>query len=220
MTIKTGGAKMRISRCNYWCFLVLAASMLLMSCGGSGSSSPSASIQTNKWQLDGNGYVQFLTNDPQYYNYSFWNSYTQTNETQMTTVTATVKKQSGSLNGGYGIIFCYQDSDNYYRILIDADGHYNVVAKVAGVYSAIIPWTPSQHLKSGVGVENVIGVSQLGPNNFSVNFNGTQETLFNDGNFTGGRAGFSASVNVQAAENFPNTPEDLRFKLSSPLAYP
>jgi len=212
---------MCFSKCNYWYFLVLAVCMLLMSCGsGSDSSSPSASIQTNKWQLDGNGYVQLLTNDAQYYDYNFWNSYTQTNETQMTTVTATVKKQSGSLNGGYGIIFCYQDSNNFYRLLIDADGHYSVVARVGGIYSGIIPWTPSQHLNSGVGVENMIGVSQLSSNNFSVNLNGTQETLFNDGNFTGGRAGFSASVNVQAAENFPNTPEDMRFKLSSPLAYP
>lgn len=212
---------MRISKYNYWYFLVLAACMLLMSCGSGGdSSSPSASIQTSEWQLDGNGYVQFLTNDAQYYNYNFWVSYTQTNETQMTTVTATVKKQSGSLNGGYGIIFCYQDSNNFYRLLIDADGHYSVIARTGGVYSVIIPWTSSQHLSSGVGVDNVISVHQLSPNNFSVNFNGTQEVLFNDANFTGGKAGFSASVNVQANENFPNTPEDLRFKLSSPAVYP
>jgi hypothetical protein len=140
----------------------------------------------------------------------------------MTTVTATVKKQSGSLYSGYGIVFCHQDSNNYYRLLIDAAGQYSIVSIVAGTHYAIIPWTtaPSVHLNSGVGVANVISVTQQSPNNFSVNFNGTQEANFSDGNFTGGKAGFFASVDVQTGENFPDTPEDVRFQLSSPVAYP
>jgi hypothetical protein len=219
MAIKTRGVEMRILKCSYWHLLVLASCMLLMSCGGGGDSS-STPIQTTQWQLDGNGAVQFSTNDAQYYNYSFWNSYAQTYDMPLTTVAATVKKQSGSVNGGYGIIFCYLDNSNYYRLLIDANAHYSVVAKVGGVYSGILAWATAQHLKSGLGVENVIGVSQLSPGLFAINFNGAQETTFTNPNFSGGRSGFIAGVNVQASENFPNTPEDVRFKLSLPLAYP
>ena len=205
----------------YGLWLVSLVCILLISCGhSSNQSNPSTSIQTIRWQLDGNGFVQFSTNDPQLYHYIFWNAYTQSNEVEMTTVTATVKKQSGSLFGGYGIVFCYQDVNNFYRLLIDAAGHYNVYSKVSGTYSAIIPWTPSTHLNNGVGVENVISVTQQSPNNFIVNFNGVQETLFGDGNFTGGKAGFCAYIDDQADENFPNTPADIRFKLTAPVAYP
>jgi C-terminal processing protease CtpA/Prc len=204
-------------------FLVTALCMLLISCGGGGgSSNPPPSVQTIKWQADGSGAVQFLTNDAQYYKYIFWSTYTGTNEAQMTTVTATVKKQSGSLYGGFGIVFCYQDSNNFYHLLIDSAGHYSVYTKVAGTYYAIIPWTTvsSAHLNSGFGVENVISVVQQSPNSFSVIFNGIQEVVFSAGNFTGGVAGFCASVADQAGENFPAVPEDIRFKLSSPIVYP
>jgi hypothetical protein len=222
--IKTGAIKMRFLNRIYSIGLVFATCMLLISCGKSSDdpAAPSTSIQTIKWQLDGNGSVQFLTNDAQYYKYLFWNTYTQTNESLMSTVTATVEKQSGCLYSGYGIIFCYQDNNNFYRLLIDAAGQYSVYSRVGGNYSAIIPWTttPSAHLNSGVGVANVISVTQQSPNNFSVNFNGTQETLFSDGTFTGGKAGFCMYIGDQTGENFPNTPEDIRFKLSSPVAYP
>ena len=137
--------------------LVSAACLFLFSCGGGSdavSSAPSTSIQTIKWQLDNNGYVQFFTSDAQYYGYGFWNTYTQTNETQMTTVTATVKKESGCPQSGYGIVFCYQDNNNYYRLLIDTAGHYTVQAKVGGTSSVIIPWmAPQSAIIYGVGVQ-------------------------------------------------------------------
>lgn len=202
--------------------LVPVVCMLIFSCGQeSDTSISSTNVQTIKWQLDGNGSVQFLTNDTQFYDYTFWNTYTQTNEIQMTTVTATAMKTSGCLNGGYGIVFCYHDSNNFYRLLIDATGQYSVYARVGGTYSVIVPWAPAHTalLYSGVGVTNVISVTQQSPNNFSVIFNGTHETTFSDGNFTGGTAGFSVGIN-QTGENFPNTPVDVRFKLSSPVSYP
>ena len=204
--------------------LVSAVCMLLMSCGqgGGDSSSPAATVQTIKWQADGNGFVQFLTNDAQYYQYGFWYMPSKSYETQMTTVSATVKKESGSLYSGYGIVFCYQDTNNFYRLVIDAAGHYVVHAKVAGTLTSIIPWSPTYtaQINSGLGAANVISVVQQSPGNFSVLFNGTQETTFSDSNFTGGWAGFYASIAYQAHESFPNTPEDIRFELNSPIVYP
>lgn len=210
-------------RCSVLLFVSVLC-MLLMSCGGGGDPAPSppVTVQTIKWQADGNGFAQFLTNDAQYYQYGFWSTKAQTYETQMSTVTATVKKQSGSLYGGYGIVFCHQDANNFYRLLIDAAGQYSVYARIGGNYIAIIPWTlaPSSHLNKGIGVANVISVVQQSPNSFSVIFNGTEETVFNDGNFTGGTAGFYTGICDQANENFPNTPEDIRFQFNAPVTYP
>lgn len=202
--------------------LVSAAFMLLISCGQSSNSpvSNTPSIKTIKWQLDESGFVQFFTNDAQYYNYGFFTTYNQTYALPMTTVTATVKKQSGNADSGYGIVFCSLDSTNLYRLLIVTTGYYMVSAKVGGTYSTIIPWTASANLNSGFGVENVISVVQQSPYYFIILFNGTQETTFSDGNFSGGRAGFSAFITSQANENFPYTPEDVRFKLSLPVTYP
>lgn len=204
-------------------FCVLLVAVLASCGGGSGSSAstPASASQTIKWQLDGNGAVQFLTNDPQWYGYTFWDTYAQTTESQMTTVTATVAKQSGSQTCGYGIIFCYQDTNNFYRLLITASGGYSVYAKVGGTYTAIIPWTQAHTalLNNGFGVANVISVTQQSLHNFSINFNGTQETAFGDLNFTGGNAGFCIGIS-STTENFPSIPEDVRFKLTSPVAYP
>jgi hypothetical protein len=204
----------------YRWLLVLTVSLLLVSCGNSSGSS--ISVQTNRWQLDGNGFVQLLTNDEQYYGRVFVTDFTQTRQTRMDTVTAVVKKQSGSLYGGYGIIFCYGDSSNYYRLLIDAAGQYSVYAKINDVDSAIIPWTvtASPNLKTGVGVENVISVRQITLNNFVIYFNGAQESSFNNTAFSGGTAGFAAYVYTKDLENFPYTAVDVRFKLTSPLSYP
>jgi hypothetical protein len=201
-------------------FCVLLAAVLT-SCGGDGGGSPASTGQTIKWQLDGNGFVKFFTNDPQWIGYTFWDTYTQTNEAQMTTVTATVVKQSGSPTSGYGILFCYQDTNNFYRLLIDANGGYCVYAKVGGTYTAIIPWTQAGTalLNSGFGVANEITVTQQSLNNFSISFNGTQETAFGDANFTGGRSGFCICISP-TSESFPAIPEDARFKLTSPVGYP
>ncbi len=206
----------------YRFLLTSAAFMLLVSCGHSGNNSIILpSIQTIAWQLDGNGFVQYYTNDAQYLGYGFFHAYAQTDESQMSTVTATVKKQSGSLSSGYGIVFCYKDSNNFYRLLITTTGHYCVHAKTGGTYSTIIPWTatPSLHLNVGTGVENEISVTEQTLNHFTVYFNGMFETTFSDANFSGGSAGFYLGVSP-TTENFPYIPEDVRFKLSSPVIYP
>ena len=200
--------------------IVSAAFMLLISCGYSTDNPRTPpKIQTIAWEPDGNGFVQYLTNDAQYYGSSNFITYSQTNEPQMSTVAAVVEKKSGSPSSSYGIVFCLQDNDNLYLLLITTNGYYCVYEKVGGMYSAIIPWTVSPLLKHGVRVENEISVTEQTLNHFTVYFNGSFETTFSDGNFPGGTAGFYASVSP-TTEHFPSTPEDVRCKLSSPVAYP
>lgn len=194
--------------------IVLLSTCYTLACGDD--------VQTVQWQLDGNGYVQFLTNDPLWYGYGYWNTYTQMSEPTMTTVTAAVKKQSGSYYTGYGILFCYQDQDNFHRLLIDAASQYGVHAKVQGVWREIRRWerTPTLNLKSGLGVENLISVTQESPGHFSIRFNGAMETSFTDDAFSGGAAGFYVSIGEKDDESFPDTPEDIRLRMTAPASYP
>jgi hypothetical protein len=106
--------------------------------------------------------------------------------------------------------------------LIDAVGQYSVYARINGIDTAIIPWsiTASPNLNTGVGVENLISVQQVTSGDFVIYFNGIQETTFKDITFSGGTAGFAAYVSTQDEENFPNVAVDVRFKLTSPVAYP
>ncbi|HJV65482.1 MAG TPA: hypothetical protein VJ550_07115 [Geomonas sp.] len=177
--------------------------------------------QTIKWQPDSSGFSQFMTNDTQYYGYGLWYYYTPSYEAQTSTVTAAVMKKSGANNVGYGVIFCYQDTNNFYRVMVDVIGHYTVLSRVAGTTSVIIPWSAPHTaiINTGYNVANVITVTQQSLNNFTVSFNGVQETQFTDPNFTGGYAGFYTSVS-STAENFPAVSEDVRCKLTSPVTYP
>src|ERR1039457_2453108 len=150
--------------------------VILTACGSGSNNNSYPGInfadgpQTIQWQIDGNGFVQFLTNEVQFYNYGFGKTYTETKELQMTTVTASMVKKSGSLNSGHGIIFCTQDSNNFYRLLIDATGYYVVESCVGGTYTTIIPWSKAKTaiLNSGVGVLNKISVMQQSPHIFTV----------------------------------------------------
>lgn len=206
------------------CGKVAAGFVLLLAlagCGSSGGSTVTAT-RTVAWQSDGRGNVAFSTNDPQYYSSGIWAYLNQSYQTQMSTVTADLEKVSGAPGAGFGIIFCYQDSNNFYRVLIDAYGHYTVATKVAGTYTTLVPWGPpyGARLNSGNGVQNEISVTETSPHNFTVSFNGVQETQFSDANFTGGKAGFYAAVSTSSNENFPGVSEDIRFKMLAPVVYP
>jgi hypothetical protein len=195
----------------------------LAACGGGGGGSSAVSIPVatkTVWQADGNGFEQFTTNDSQYYGFSMWQTNNASYEAETTTVTATVKKESGAYNYGYGIVFGYQDSNNFYRLLIDTVGHYTLSVKLAGIYVLLIPWSAptTATINPGFDVANVISVTQQTPHNFTISFNGVQETQFTDGNFSGGVDGFYASMSP--TENFPAAPVDVRFKLTSPVNYP
>jgi hypothetical protein len=188
-------------------------------------------IATITWELDGNGYVQFSTNDPNYYDYAFWIYYNQAHQDPPMTsaVTAIAKKVSGALNYGFGIIFCFQDHDNFFYVLITADGYYDIGERVGGAPSKIVDYTFSGAINTGLGASNTISVTYTsGTNTMAVSINGSQVNTFqpNTGsspfiqNWTGGKAGFICTIGNSSTENFPDTASDVRFKFISPIAYP
>src|SRR4051812_7930985 len=91
---------------------IILSIFLVSLLSGCGKSSPT--YQTIRFENDGNGFNQFYTNDPQYYNHIF--TYTDTDLTDPTSFEVAVKKISGSTIKVYGIVFGYQDIKNFYEI--------------------------------------------------------------------------------------------------------
>ncbi|MBU0494007.1 MAG: immune inhibitor A [Chloroflexi bacterium] len=56
---------------------------------------------------------------------------------------------SGDERNPYGLIFGYQDNDNFYTFMVTAQGNYAVLQKTAGTFRQLQPWTASSVLKQG-----------------------------------------------------------------------
>jgi hypothetical protein len=180
-------------------------------------------VKTIEWEEDESGFRQYYTNDTAKYNNGS-NHLSYYDET-MDTIEMQVKKESGSSNYGFGLNFCYNGYQNRYIILIDTNGHYAILRKLKGATSFNFNdglgwvvnnknWPYNQYLKKGFGALNDIKVVRS-VNTFHVSFNGTEVFSFTDGSFTGGEAGCTLDIGNSNYENFPNTPEDVRYKMIS-----
>jgi hypothetical protein len=191
--------------------------ILLASCS---KPSDEIDIMTIKWQPDGQGYIQFYTNDEQYYGYFFIHVPSGAYESTMSAVEVDAKKISGSSEAGFGVIFCGTDIDNFYKLLISLYGNYRVTKIVSGTQTEIIPWSSSGGtLNANHGVINKIRVQFDGTDTFSIYFNGAFVNSFVDTSFSGGDAGYYVYVS-STYESFPDTPTDIRFKMIHPVEEP
>ena len=206
--------------------LVLTAGVVLLAVSSCTQPTSGPTVQTIKWQSNSSGSaIEFSTNNSSYYNYGFYDPLTQETWQAGTADTATVEKVSGATNVGYGMIFSYQSTGNYYALLIDAQDQYAVFKSVSGTTTNVTGWTPAPSgapLKSGVGATNTISVTQTGTGTYSISFNGKSATTYSDtsgSSFTGGDAGFYAGIGSSSDESFPTTPETIDYTMTSPNPY-
>jgi hypothetical protein len=177
-------------------------------------------INTIFWEPDANGYTQFYTNDSRYLGvdgWTFWKWDDSVTQTPMQHVETQVKKISGSSGMGYGVIFCFQDSNNFFMLAIDTHQNYMIGKVVAGALTGIVDWSLSSNLNPGYDIINKVKVQKTGTHTFTFYFNDQQEDTFTDSNtpfFTGGKYGVVVSISPN--EDFPDTPVDVRFKQLAP----
>ena len=195
-------------------FPLVLSSILLMSCPN-----PTIPVSTIEWEETSDGYLRFCTNDSAYCGYTFW-CWDNTVYTPMTYFEGETVKTSGSASYGYGFLFCRQDSNNFYYVLISVNGGYYIGKRVGGSWSMIVDWSHPGYLNQGFGRSNTIRVTKTGDNSFSLSINGHQVRVFSDTSFDGGQYGFYASVGDAGAENFPATSMDVKFRLTYPEAVP
>lgn len=214
MDTMRGKRRMYVARTARGSVFAVLATLLLFSCG------PDPSYTLIEWLPDGDGFVQYSTNDPHFYNTIHYDPRTEEAQNPVTTVTATVKKVSGSSVDGFGIVFCYQDDNNYCLLLITTEQKYVVWEVVGGTWTAKHSWDDSVYLNTGMGAVNDIGVTQNPIGTFTVTFNTHDVTFFSGSSFTDGKAGPCVGIGSYSNEHFPDIAEDVRFKMTAPVVYP
>lgn len=132
-------------------------------------------------------------------------------------LTVQVYKQSGELNGGYGIVFCrskIESKDFMLCVLIDTKGFFTVGKVYDGKFTQIKNWTKSNYLRTGYGIKNLIKVTfNKENNNFQLYFNGSLAYNFKveeNISFKDSKAGYV--VVISDTEKFPVIPVKVIFE--------
>ncbi len=102
------------------------------------------------------------------------------------------RQEDGEVKNSYGLLFRFQDRDNFYRFDISGDGYYLLSKFVAGEWLTLINWTQSELINQG-NSSNILKVSAFGPN-ITVWVNGQELVSTRDDSLTHGNFGFFAST--------------------------
>ena len=79
---------------------------------------------------------------------------------------------------GSGLVFWAKDYDEYYAVLMNAQGWFAVQRHVAGRYLLPVAWREAEVIKKGAGAENQVKVTTKG-NQAAVAINGKEVISFN-----------------------------------------
>jgi hypothetical protein len=205
--------------------------------GSDGDDGPT--IETISWEDDGNGYVQYKTNDEDKTGALLQVTYTTSSDsvTSASSVEVETKKLSGAASGFYGVVFGRQDNGNQYVLWIDYDTSRRgfVLGKFHdGEYSSVTTYQEASAIHNDDADSIWIHITR-GPyddsdehdyDGITIAFKSgnessyTTETRVHSDALPLGAKGFSAEIASSEAEDFPDTPVDVRFKMISPLAIP
>jgi hypothetical protein len=161
--------------------------------------------------------VEFQTNDGAYITDRGYTLWALKAEAQNPFVSRTVvlDKTSGSMEAGYGIVFCHHGADERMLVaMIDAQQEYIVGEAVGSTFTAIAPWTGSAYLKKGYNQDNEIGIRlDAATRTFCLSINGNDVKTFSaietDYSLSGDN-GFL--VVVSPWDSFPGTPVSVKFR--------
>lgn len=101
-------------------------------------------------------------------------------------------QEAGPNNNGYGVLFRFQDRDNFYRFDISGDGFFLLSKFHAGEWVTLVPWTASSAINVGQAT-NRLDVKAIG-SQISVYANDRLLAQVEDAAFTSGNFGFFAST--------------------------
>lgn len=169
-----------------------------------------------QWEDAGNGFIKFETFNEDVKGSLIFSVEPGSAAADLTYVETQVAKDTGAAAVPFGTVFCYQDPNNFYLLLIDVQGSYGLVKRVGGSFVTLIPPTSSSYLVTGVEAVNTLRVSDEGSNEIAISLNGTKVNSVIDSSFSSGATGFALVVGN--GESFPDVPVSVRFKLVYPAA--
>jgi hypothetical protein len=98
----------------------------------------------------------------------------------------------GPDDNGYGLVFRYQDGDNFYYYEVSSDGYYSMGKMVADEWETLVGWTESDLIRLGRQT-NTLRVECDGPR-MTFFVNGYQIEEVTDYDFSAGALGFMAEA--------------------------
>jgi len=126
-------------------------------------------------------------------------------------------KKSGKAKEGYGIIFEFQDEENYCELLITVEGKYKWIEMIEGEEFFYEGWKNSKLLNKGYNVYNKIGIIYNEENKeFSIFINGIRQETFELESIRGGKS--AMFVSVSQYEKFSKKPVEVIFKNNGKLS--
>ena len=190
---------------------VLALGLLFTGCD-SGDSTPDLPISTVSWEEGNDGFVQFYTNDSQYYSYYFVGIF---DNAAKGIYEIECKKISGSQKYAYGMIFgaANTGTENFFALLVDCQGYFSILKRDGDNETLKTDWINSSNLLSGYNKINTLKVTESG-STYTIFINGVQVHKFTDSAGFGNRIGYFASIGPEKDEKFPNSPVDVRFRMN------
>lgn len=102
----------------------------------------------------------------------------------------------GPDDNGYGLVFRYQDSDNFYYYEVSSDGYYSIGKMVADEWESLVGWTESDLIKLGQQTNVLRALCDGSRMTFFVNGYPIEELT--DYDFEDGSVGFIAEAMDEA----------------------
>lgn len=160
----------------------------------------------------------FELNDERYITengYTFWTVKNINEKINFEPVCATLSKQSGKAESGFGIVFLSQKIDGkdfLLTVMINTKGQYVIGKYMDGQFTLISDWKTSDYLQRGYGVKNKVQVNYDGEA-FILSLNGFEVSTFTVGEsltFWRSKSGYVAVISPY--ENFPATSVKVTFE--------
>ncbi len=98
------------------------------------------------------------------------------------------KLEEGNAKNSYGLIFRFEDRENFYRYDISGDGYFLFSKFIDGEWVTLVDWTQSEFVNPA-GATNILKVSAFGPN-ITLWANGQPLATATDDSLTRGNFGF------------------------------
>ncbi len=103
------------------------------------------------------------------------------------------RREDGADINSYGILFRFQDRENFYRFDVSGDGYFLLSKFIKGEWETIIDWKEAPSLNNELGANNILKVSAIGPK-ITVWANGQSLATVTDSDLSHGNFGFFTST--------------------------
>jgi len=191
-------------------FPVFLLAICLMACGDGAADLEESSVM---YEEGSDGFIKFLTSDPQYYGYSFWKFY---DNGDRDIYEIECKKMSGHQNIAYGMLFGASETipGQYYEFWITCSGYFRINERNILETTTLVNWTETDKLLTGYNQLNTLRIENSGLN-YSAYINDSRVAQFSNPAVFGKLTGLIVFIGLETDEEFPENPVEVRYRFKN-----